>query len=93
MMGGGGAVRPYAEKRPTAAQETEEEGDLWGCYNAIMIMCLCYAACFCKSKRSRVFGARAHSAAWRGATAHAARARLRERVQMGPLRRGAELAV
>ena len=47
----------------------------------------------CKSKRSCVFGAHTHSAVWRGAAARAARARLRERVQMGPLREGAELAV
>jgi hypothetical protein len=71
----------------------EEEGDLRGCYNAIMIMLYAMLHAFVKNKRSRVFGARAHSAAWRGATAHAARARLRERVQMGPLRQEAELAV
>ena len=53
-------------------------------------MVVCHAARLCKSKRSCAFCSRAHSAAWRGATAHAARARLRERVRMGPLCQGAE---
>jgi hypothetical protein len=44
-------------------------------------------------KASVLAPSRAHLAAWRGATAHAARVRLRERVQMGPLRQEAELAV
>ncbi len=56
-------------------------------------MALCHAARLCKSKRSCAFSACAQSVAWRGATTHAARARLRERVQTGRLRQGAESAV